>query len=116
MNPRRTSTFRRLRRVVLARDEDCWICGGYVDKSMRSHQRLSPEVDHKIPIAQGGDPFDLENLALSHKICNQIKGSKLINEHDVSMLAKHTRVQEDQGILQMSTIDYFDDDEEEGTQ
>jgi 5-methylcytosine-specific restriction endonuclease McrA len=40
------------RKKVLASDPICRVCG----------QRLSTEVDHVVPLAQGGDPWDLDGL------------------------------------------------------
>jgi 5-methylcytosine-specific restriction protein A len=40
------------RKAVLARDPICKVCD----------ERLSTEVDHIVPLSQGGDPWALDNL------------------------------------------------------
>lgn len=34
------------------------------------------EADDIIPVSLGGDPFDINNLAASHRICNQRRGNR----------------------------------------
>lgn len=38
---------------------------------------LSVEVDHIIPIARGGPPYEITNLQLTHMRCNRKKGAKM---------------------------------------
>ena len=64
---------RKLRARVLAKQDTCGICGGYVDKSLPPHLPGSPEVDHIIPIAQGGERYNINNLQLTHRACNRQK-------------------------------------------
>ena len=74
------SQFETNKRIILATQELCAICGKPVDKSIRYPNPLSPSVDHIIPIARGGHPSDLSNLQLAHRICNRAKGTKLQQE------------------------------------
>ena len=61
----------RVRKVVFARDGGiCMKCG----------QRVSEKnfhVDHIVPLARGGDEWDLNNLELSCPGCNIAKAAKL---------------------------------------
>lgn len=99
MDPRKTTAARKARLFVLSRDDHCYLCGGYVDKTLwvipGAHTRrcrgvnkkgeecggcaphpLRPEVDHVYSLALGGDPSNPENLALTHRIGNLRKGKK----------------------------------------
>lgn len=65
------------RKIIYATESVCWICGEPVDKSLKSPHPMSKTVDHKIPLAKGGHPSDLDNLALAHRRCNRLKSDKL---------------------------------------
>jgi hypothetical protein len=39
---------------------------------------MSFEVDEKVPVSRGGDPLDFDNTQPSHRICNQKKGSRMV--------------------------------------
>jgi 5-methylcytosine-specific restriction enzyme A len=60
--------WRTTRRAVLARDRICKVCD----------QRLSVEVDHIIPLSQGGDPWNLEGL---QGICTPCHSAKTAAEN-----------------------------------
>ena len=70
---RKHPLWRQARAVVLSRDEICYLCGEYVDKTVKSGEALAPEVDHIYPLALGGHPWSLDNLALTHRLCNNFK-------------------------------------------
>lgn len=36
---------------------------------------MSAEVDEIVPVSRGGDPLDIRNCQLVHRVCNQRKGS-----------------------------------------
>ena len=79
---------RALRMRVLAEESMCGICGYPVDKTLTvllgQHGRkcqdpgchgcephpMSPEVDHIIPLHQGGPMYERSNVRLSHRRCN----------------------------------------------
>jgi len=42
----------RCRAVVLARDTHCWLCGGFVDRTLPPRHRMSASVDHLVPLRQ----------------------------------------------------------------
>ena len=55
---------------MLAGHPACWICG----------RRVATELDHIVPLAQGGDPFAEWNLRPACKSCNASKASRVRNE------------------------------------
>lgn len=77
-NPRRANGWRRdqLRRRVLAAYDTCAICGKPVDKSLRTPNPMSPEVDEIIPVSRGGDPLAFANCRLVHRRCNRLKSNR----------------------------------------
>lgn len=83
--------YEKNRRIILASQDVCAICGQLVDKSLKFPNPLSPSIDHIIPIAKGGHPADLENLQLTHLKCNQSKATKIVYE-DNKDLAKQAEM------------------------
>ena len=88
--PERTGPYRMQyetnKKIVLASQDICAICGKPVDKTIKPPHPLSASIDHIIPIAKGGHPADLSNLQLAHRACNRQKGTKLapnIKKEDV---------------------------------
>ncbi len=74
------------KKIILASQELCAICGKPVDKTIKPPHPLSASIDHIIPIAKGGHPSDLSNLQLAHRACNRQKGTSLapkIKKEDV---------------------------------
>lgn len=65
------------KKIILATQSVCGICGRPVDKSIKYPDPMSPTVDHIIPIAKNGDPVSLDNLQLAHRYCNRMKSDKL---------------------------------------
>ena len=70
--------FEKNRKIILATQDVCGICGQPVDKSIRFPDPMSPVIDHIIPIDKGGSPDDIDNLQLAHMCCNRAKSDKLI--------------------------------------
>lgn len=68
---------RTIRARLMASTDRCALCGGEIDKSLKTPDPMSPEVDEIIPVSLGGDPLDIKNCQLVHRICNQRKGNKL---------------------------------------
>src|SRR5262245_63219044 len=54
------------RKAVPARDPICRVCGTHV----------SEEVDHIVPLNEGGDPWDLERLQGICRPCHQAKTAR----------------------------------------
>ena len=76
-NPRRANGHQRdkVRRRVLFEEHDCWLCGQPVDKTLKTPDPGSPEVDEIIPVSLGGNPIDRANCRLSHRLCNVRRGN-----------------------------------------
>ena len=55
----------------------CHLCGQPIDYDLPSGDPWSFELDHVVPLARGGAPWDYANAAASHRICNQRKGKKM---------------------------------------
>lgn len=70
--------FEANRKIILATQSICAICGKPVDKSLKYPDPMSATVDHIIPISRNGDPSALENLQLAHRACNRAKSDRLV--------------------------------------
>ncbi|MCI1984087.1 MAG: HNH endonuclease [Bifidobacteriaceae bacterium] len=77
-NPRYAFASRRreIRKRVLAYYDTCAICGKPVDKSLKTPDPMSAEVDEIIPVSRGGSPIEWGNVQLTHRRCNRIKSNK----------------------------------------
>lgn len=75
-----SSLFEANKKIILATQSVCGICGKPVDKSIKYPDPMSPTVDHIIPLAKNGDPVALDNLQLAHRYCNRMKSDKIMNE------------------------------------
>ena len=83
--PGNRGAFDKARRVILATQDVCGICGKPVDKvKYRYPHPLSATVDHIIPVSKGGHPSDLSNLQLAHRCCNRQKADKMILKVDLT--------------------------------
>jgi hypothetical protein len=67
-------SFADRRRFVLFREKRCTYCMNYGDES-KGPDGHSWHVDHDIPESRGG-PSSLDNLVLSCRSCNLLKGTK----------------------------------------
>lgn len=65
------------KKIVLATQSVCGICGKPVDKSLKYPDPMSPTVDHIIPVSKCGDPVSLDNLQLAHRYCNRMKSDRM---------------------------------------
>lgn len=72
--------FEHNRKIILASQSVCGICGKPVDKSLKFPDPMSATVDHIIPLSKNGDPTDLDNLQLAHRYCNRMKSDRLLGE------------------------------------
>ena len=84
--------YQKNKKRILAEQEVCAICGRLVDKRLKFPHPMSASVDHIIPIAKGGHPSAIENLQLTHLICNQVKSSKLVQERNKSINTEQTTI------------------------
>lgn len=67
---------RKLRARLKAEGRPCHLCGQPIDYGLPLGDPWSFELDHVVPIARGGDPYDYGSVAASHRICNQRKGCR----------------------------------------
>lgn len=74
--------FDKNKKLILATQEICALCGRPVDKSLKWPHPLSPAIDHIIPVAKGGHPSDIDNLQLTHWTCNSKKSDHLIEKKE----------------------------------
>lgn len=81
--------FENNKKIILATQSVCAICGLPIDKSLKSPHPMSPSVDHIIPISKGGDATAIDNLQLAHRTCNRMKSDKLIRPIDPKNENKH---------------------------
>ncbi|MFD6555970.1 HNH endonuclease [Streptomyces sp. NPDC058398] len=68
----------RVQAQVFTEEQDCWLCGRYVDQSLdgRKHP-MGKTVDHVRELWQGGDLLDRSNCRLAHRRCNTAKSNRL---------------------------------------
>lgn len=78
--PGNRALFEANRKIVIASQSVCGICGKPVDKSLKYPDPMSATVDHIIPIKKNGDPVSLDNLQLAHRYCNRMKSDKLMKD------------------------------------
>ena len=72
--------FKANRKIIIASQSVCAICGKPVDKSLKYPHPMCATVDHIIPVSKNGDPASLDNLQLAHMMCNRMKSDKLMKE------------------------------------
>lgn len=58
----------------------CYLCEGIVDMSLSRTSRYGATLDHVIPLSKGGTDT-LENVKLTHWICNIQKSNKSLEEY-----------------------------------
>lgn len=75
-----------VRKKILAMYDHCAICGRFVDKTLPQYDPMAPEVDEIIPVSRGGSPVDIDNLQLTHRKCNEMKGNKMAGDIDLSKI------------------------------
>ena len=80
-DPARRAVFEYNKKIILATQSICAICGQPVDKSLKSPHPFSATVDHIIPCNRGGSD-DLDNLQLAHRKCNRLKSDKMPEENN----------------------------------
>ena len=71
------STWEHNKKIILATQSVCGICGQPIDKSLKYPDPMSATVDHIIPVAKHGDPVSLDNLQIAHRYCNRMKSDKM---------------------------------------
>lgn len=66
-----------LRKRVYATQSECGVCGNFVDVTLAAGSPMSPELDEIVPVSRGGSPYDIDNLQLTHRVCNRRKGAQM---------------------------------------
>ena len=79
-DPARRAVFEHNKKIILATQSVCAICGQPVNKSLKSPHPLSATVDHIIPCNRGGSD-DLDNLQLAHRRCNRLKSDRMPDDN-----------------------------------
>jgi len=74
---RKTRKWQALRLYILARSQDCHLCGLPLDPTAPARTRWASTVDHIVPVNAGGDVYDVGNLAGAHHGCNSSKQDKV---------------------------------------
>lgn len=60
-------------------ERDGWICGlcdEPVDSSLKWPDKMSPSLDHIVPLSKGGH-HTFDNVQLAHLTCNVLKGNSM---------------------------------------
>lgn len=71
---RRRSMKKRLQKV----ERCCWLCGLPLDNDAPPLSPMATELDEVIPCAKGGNPLDIEQVHLVHRMCNGHKHDKVL--------------------------------------
>lgn len=76
------------KRAIATLDPICAICHKYIDMELPMKDvatgiwnGLAVEVDHIVPRARGGALYALDNLQLTHNVCNRKKGAKMDSDY-----------------------------------
>lgn len=76
------------KRAIASKDPHCVLCGKWIDVTLpmkdpitKEFNKLAVEIDHIVPLARGGRPYDQENLQLSHAGCNRKKGARMDSDY-----------------------------------
>ncbi|WP_165247501.1 HNH endonuclease [Adlercreutzia sp. ZJ141] len=77
---------RKMRARLRAEGRPCHLCKQPIDYSLPPGDPWSFELDHVVPIARGGDPYDYTNVDAAHRICNQRKGCRMPGDASATAL------------------------------
>lgn len=77
------------KRAIATLDPMCAICHKYIDLELPmkdpvtgAWNGLAVEVDHIVPRSRGGALYALENLQLTHNVCNRKKGARMAEDYE----------------------------------
>lgn len=81
-NPRYAngSARRKVREWLRSQGAPCHICGQPIDYDLPARDPMSFEVDEIVPVSKGGSPYDRDNVAAAHRICNERRGNRSLSE------------------------------------
>lgn len=68
-------------RAMASKEPYCAICHGFIDMTAPPMSPNGCEIDHIVPISRGGQPYELDNLQLTHMKCNRRKGAKMASDY-----------------------------------
>ena len=76
------------KRAIHSLEPICVLCHKYIDIQLPKKDPdtgawndLAVEVDHIVPRSRGGSLYALENLQLSHSVCNRKKGARMAEDY-----------------------------------
>ena len=90
-DPRNTSRWRKLRAQLVKQAVTCAICGHALVHNAKPRTRWSISIDHIVPIARGGNPFDPSNCRATHFGCNSRRAARIRNFGDHPPPPQRTR-------------------------
>ena len=81
-NPRRANGARRNKVLAWLRNQGrpCWICGHGIDYGLPKGDPRAFECDELIPVSQGGSPYSRDNVAPTHRCCNNWRRTKSVSK------------------------------------
>lgn len=85
-NIRRSYARDQLRKQMIAREEPCHICGRAINYSLSAGEPMSFEMDEVVPVSRlpleqrRAAACDPENVRAAHRICNQKRGNRMMDE------------------------------------
>lgn len=71
--------WERAKAHIKATATHCAKCGGILHPELKWPHPMSTSIGHQTPLAHGGDPLDLNNLAAEHLTCNVAEGARMTN-------------------------------------
>lgn len=81
-------------RAIASKDPVCAICHKFIDVTLPmkdpetgAWNNMAVEVDHIVPRSRGGALYDIDNLQLSHCVCNRKKGARMDSDYDANNVA-----------------------------
>lgn len=81
-NPRVSngSARRKVREWLRSQGNPCAICGRPIDYSLPAGDPWSFECDEVVPVSRGGSPVERSNVQATHRICNERRGNRTMDE------------------------------------
>lgn len=61
---------RKIRKQLEQYETTCWLCGFPLDPTAPANTDMSTEMDEIVPKSRGGSTTDINNIHLTHRICN----------------------------------------------
>lgn len=77
---------RKVRSWLASQGRPCHLCGRPIDYDLPAGDPMSFEVDEIVPVSKGGSPYDRDNVAPAHRICNERRGNRSLAELSAGQL------------------------------